>query len=83
MNGGYVSGDSKYTISGDGGFLVPKVAYVDKPSKGLLALFLRWFGQRIIFLGAWIRSLGYYQEEIHSYDEIIKSIMHETRVLRK
>ena len=59
---------------GQGGFLIPKVAYVDRPRLGVLSSSVRWIGQRIIYFGSWVRSLGYYQVEIHPHDDLIKKI---------
>lgn len=62
-----------------GGYLVPKVSYIDRPSKGLLARAARYVGWKIINLGAWIRSFGYHKVEIYPYDSLIKT-MKEAKV---
>ena len=56
----------------EGGYLVPKIAYIDKPKSGKFWRGVRWFGYQFVKFGARIKSFGYYQREIHPYDEIME-----------
>lgn len=57
-----------------GGYLIPKsiLIYTDRPGRFFACV--RWFGERILRLGAWVRALGYMQKEIHPYQAIVDAL---------
>ncbi len=57
--------ENKISDDLDGGYWLPKVAFIDVERKGLLFVFIRWLGNRFIFFGHWVYSFGYKKEIIH------------------
>ena len=57
-----------------GGFLIPEIAYVDEARAGWFFLFVRCFGWRVVLFGAWIKSLGYSQREIHPHESLMQAM---------
>ncbi len=62
-----------------GGLWIPEVAYVDKPRPGTMFIIVRWLGERILRFGAWLKSLSYYQVEIHPQASL-RRIMEEMKI---
>ena len=53
----------KYTES-IGGYLVPETWVSDVERPGLLFVFIRWVGERLLRIGAGLRSFGYSKKEV-------------------
>lgn len=64
-----------------GGFLIPETSYIDEPRRGILFSAVRWLGQQVINFGAWLRSLGYSQREIHPY-KVLLELMQASKLQR-
>lgn len=61
--------------------MLPRIAYIDKPRKGLFFKSIRFVGDRIVSFGVWIKHLGYEQVEIHPLQELIDA-MEKTKVIK-
>jgi len=62
------------TEQNQGGLWVPEVAYVDMLRDGWIYRFIRFIGDRFILLGAWVKSFGYYQVEIHPKESLLEAM---------